>query len=72
MKNKRQLRCPKCKWLFEVEKPDNLHPHGSTTRPNESDVDRNVIEEIYDCRNSDCLNPTVVYWHMPKAGIDFL
>lgn len=66
MAKKKILRCPKCEFRFEVEKPDNLHPHCSTQKPKETEVDGDIREEVYDCLNPKCKYPIIVYRHEPK------
>lgn len=61
-----RVRCPSCAYLNEVEQPNTLHPRNSFDKPEEADVDGDVIEKIYDCRNEKCRNPFTVYWFMPK------
>ena len=61
-------RCPKCNWTFEAKKGDKLHPHCSTKKPKQSDVEEDIVEETYDCRNPECMNPVIVYYYRAKPS----
>jgi len=69
-KHKIFSRCPKCKWRFEVERPDDFHRTHSLVKPQANDVMEDIKEQVYDCRNPDCLNPITVYWFEPKRSFE--
>jgi hypothetical protein len=69
-KAKVALRCPNCKRRLEVTRPDSSHPLFSLEKPRESDVEGDVIEQVYGCKNPDCNTETTVYWYEAKLFLD--
>ena len=61
------LRCPKCKYPFEATIPDSLHQACRTEKPTERNVDGDIIEQIFDCRNPQCLVPVTVCCYRQKG-----
>ena len=59
------LECPRCYWMFEAERPDDLHRDSSFEKPQKSNVKFDVIEQNFVCRNPKCKKAFIVYWSKP-------
>jgi hypothetical protein len=64
------LRCPNCKRQLSVTRPDSLHPLYSLDKPRENEVEGDVIEQIYNCKNPGCKTKVTVYWYEAKLFLD--
>jgi len=64
------LRCPKCKRQINVTRPDSLHPLYSLKKPRESEIESDVIEQVYNCKNPDCKSNVTVFWYETKLFLD--
>jgi hypothetical protein len=57
------IRCPKCKKLLQVTRPDSAHPFWSLDKPTEDEDVSNVIEQVLECKDSACASKFSVYWY---------
>ena len=64
------LRCPNCNWQLEVTRPDSVHPSFSLGKPQENEVQGNIVEEVYNCKNPRCNAKITVYWYEAKLFLD--
>lgn len=61
------LECPRCCWIFEVGRPDKLHPDCSFNKPETSKTESSIIEEPRVCRNPKCKKQFTIYWYGKTA-----
>ncbi len=57
------LCCPNCKHQLVVTRPDSVHTCWSVDKPQASEVDADVVELVYDCKNPNCKAKFTVYWY---------
>lgn len=69
MSKAKKYSCIYCGEPFEVYPPDDAHPISSRDRPIETEVEGEIIEMTFDCRNPECLKPNTLYWYRPKMSI---
>jgi hypothetical protein len=67
-----KLICPNCKKKVAVTRPDSAHTYWSFEKPNENDIKTDIIEQNFECNNSDCKNKFKLYWFDEKFFIDRL
>lgn len=69
MPRAKEFSCMYCGTQFQVSPPDDNHPTASLDKPNEAEVQGTIKEMSYDCKNKDCLKPTILYWYRQKMSI---
>ena len=42
---------------------DSAHPYWSLDKPKEDENVSNVVEQVIECKNSDCSSKFAVYWY---------
>lgn len=57
------LECPRCCWIFRVEKPDSQHPNCAFNKPDQIKTKGNLVEEPRVCRNPKCKKHFTLYWY---------
>ena len=61
------LECPRCCWIFEVQRPDKLHSDCTFNKPETTKLGGEVITQPRVCRNPKCKKQFTIYWHKPAA-----
>ena len=59
------LSCPNCKQELTVARPDSSHSCWSFDKPKDTEVEADVVEQVYVCKNPYCSAKFSVYWHEP-------
>jgi hypothetical protein len=57
------VRCPKCKRPQQVTRPDSVHPFWSLEKPGDKEDKVNFVEQMLECKNSDCGTKFNIYWY---------
>ena len=65
-----KLNCPNCKQRLIATRPDSSHPYWSYDKPQETDVNGEILEQVYECKNPDCKKTFTVYWYDEPMFID--
>ena len=59
------MECPKCNWIFKVQKPDSEHTSYSFVKPKDV-LGKIVISVQKVCRNPKCKHTFTLYWCGPE------
>jgi len=57
------VRCPKCTRRLQVTRPDSTHPFWSAEKPKEDEGIVDVVEQVLECKNTDCTSKFSIYWY---------
>ncbi len=64
------LYCPNCRQQITITRPDSAHPYWSFIKPPKSEVEADVLEQVYECKNVNCGSKFTVYWCETRIALD--
>ncbi|MGF3522808.1 MAG: hypothetical protein ACQXXJ_06905 [Candidatus Bathyarchaeia archaeon] len=57
------LSCPRCQQELIVTRPDSSHSCWSFDKPKDKELEADVVEQLYVCKNPSCKAKFTVYWY---------
>jgi len=57
------VRCPRCAKQLQVTRPDSNHPFWALDKPKGDEGIADVVEQVLECKNKDCVSKFSIYWY---------